>query len=489
MIALFGAIQEKNTGADVNKAVSRDSFRFSFKDLSDSDFRQTGENDPPSVEEFLETFRKSSPTIPSRAVPDISVSSGKHKVRFTKERVNSDDFRLKTTTEFLPTAKPRDRTSVTVTRPTTTAESADAQEFPNFPNIGEGRTTPHTDTVQPTTRRGIIRPPRPQIRKIEREEEGEDEDEDEEDKERRRQEAGIKRRKELFEASRQRKLLDSKRRKLLERKRVEKTDVTTPSTTTLESTTTITTTTTTTSTTTTTTVTSSSTTTTTTTPIPTTRSIVTDGGRSEQERVVDAALKAVLGRAVKGNIRSSPLVWAAAGAIYEFVEMEEKVQTEPLPSQILTALSQLTEFLDRNKPPGEEREEEIVLESLNVDTVNSFNQFRLNQRKLLVKESSSTTTTRVPIKNYDDDNYYDDDIFYDDESLKSNDYVHYDYDEEQFRFSFNHRTRFSTTFKPQTIPTRRTTQTPLKETTTVFLNTPFRLQFDPESGLYSTVLN
>ena len=209
------------------------------------------------------------------------------------------------------------------------------------------------------------------------------------------------------------------------------------------------------------------------------------GGRFEQERVVDAALTAVLGRAVKGNIRSSPLVWAAAAAIYEFVEMEEKVETGPLPSQILSALSQLTEFLNRNKPAEEEREEEIVLESLNVDTVNSFNQFRLSQRKLLVKEPLSRTTTRVPIKNYDDDNYYDEDIFYDDESLKSNDYVQYDNDGEQFRFSFNHRA----TFKPLAIPTRRTTPAPLKETTTVFLDTPFRLQFDPESGLYSTVLN
>ena len=213
------------------------------------------------------------------------------------------------------------------------------------------------------------------------------------------------------------------------------------------------------------------------------------GGRSEQERVVDAALKAVLGRAVRGNIQDSPLVWAAAGAIYEFVEMEEKLESQPLPSQILSALRQLTEFLQRNKPAEEERQEEIVLESLNVDTVNSFNQFRLNQRKLLVKEPLSTTTTRVPIKDYDDDNYYDDSLFYDDESLKSNDYVQYDNDEEQFRFSFNHRARFSSTFKPQTIPTRRTTQVPLKETTTVFLDTPFRLQFDPQSGLYSTVLS
>ena len=212
---------------------------------------------------------------------------------------------------------------------------------------------------------------------------------------------------------------------------------------------------------------------------------------SEQERVVDAALKAVLGRAVRGNIQDSPLVWAAAGAIYELVEMEEKVETKPLPSQILSALSQLTEFLNRNKPVQEERQEEIVLESLNVDTVNSFNQFRLNQRKVLVKEPLTTTTTRVPIKDYDDDHYYDDGIFYDDESLKSNDYVQYDNEEEQFRFSFNHRPRLSSAFKPQTTtPTRRTTPAPLKETTTVFLDPgPFRLQFDPESGLYSTVLN
>ena len=134
--------------------------------------------------------------------------------------------------------------------------------------------------------------------------------------------------------------------------------------------------------------------------------------------MIDAALKAVLGRAVRGNIQDSPLVWAAAGAIYEFVEMEEKVESQPLPSQILSALSQLTEFLKRNKPAEEEREAEIVLESLNVDTVNSFNQFRLNQRKKLLMK---TTTTRVPIKDYDDDNSYDDSIFYDDESLKSND--------------------------------------------------------------------
>merc|ERR1712066_37066 len=161
--------------------------------------------------------------------------------------------------------------------------------------------------------------------------------------------------------------------------------------------------------------------------------------------------------------------------------MQEKTNSEEVPTEILSSLAQLTNFLNRNQPLEEkEMEQEIVLESLNVDTVNSFNRLRQNQIKLMVEEPSSFTKGRIPLNDYEDDIYDDDDIFYDDESLNSNDYVHYENEEEEFRFSFNQQPKFSTTFKPKSFNARtQSTLKPFKETSTVYQDTPFRLQFDP----------
>lgn len=462
MKALFEAIENRSNGGEPAQAFSPDNFRFRF---ADADIRVGSEGNKEVRNSSLQQ---------SKEEPE---SNGRPAVRFVKPSVDSDDFRLNTkidTERTLSDLLALKATSKRVlegglasfassTEPTSsqTELQTDLQtdlHFPNFPHTESFSSHSEERNTETTTRRNIKRPPKPRIRKINREELAEDEDE----KERRRQEAGLKRRKELFEATRKRKLLDSKKRRLFERKRVEKPRTTTESSDTTRQRDPV-----------------------TTTLAPTTDTLYLE---QSQERVVDEALKAVLGRAVQGNIQDSPLVWAAIGAIYEFVEMQEKTKNEQVPSQILSALGQLTKFLNKNQNDDtDETEDKTVLESLNVDTVKTFNKLRLTQRKLIAKEPS--TTTKAPIDYFEDDKFYDDNIFYDDESLNDNDYIQYESQEEKFRFSFNQQPKFPTTLKPKPIPERKSTQTPTRETSTVFLDTPFRLQLDPQSGLYSTVLD
>ena len=493
MIELFEAIENRNSGVEGRKTFSGDSFRFKF---SDADIRVTEEESVPALDDFKISFKESpvKPRLSTRRPENVGTT-------FRTAQVESDDFRLskKPTPELrlsdlFPAARPsataqERRVPSPLTTSTTPPSLQTGGQFPNFP------TSLPSPGGEQTTRRGIKRPPKPRIRKINREEieDGETEKErrrqeagDEDiEKERRRQEAGLKRRKELFEAARKRKLLDSKKRRLFERKRVEK-PPTTVSTTRAPSSTTITT-------------------------RETSPSAVTTGGRSvpvsstelysselaatqerkeTQERIVDSALRAVLGRAVKGEVQDDPLVWAAVGAIYEFVKMQERTESEQVPTEILSALGQLTEFLNRDDNLDREQREEMVRESLNVDTVTSFNKQRLAQRKSSTTTTTTTTTTRAPLDDFQDDFYYEDSLFYSDESLSSNDYLQYETEEDQFRFGFStHQLRLSPSSTTQSVPERTVTPSPGKETTTVFLDTPFRLQFDPKSGLYSTVLN
>ena len=462
MKALFEAIENRSKGGEPTQAFSPDNFRFRF---ADADIRVGSEGNKEVRNSSLQQ---------SKEEPE---SNGRPAVRFVKPSVESDEFRLnakinteRTLSDLLALKATSKRvlegglaSFASSTEPTSsqTELQTDLQtdlHFPNFPHTESFSSHSEERNTETTTRRNIKRPPKPRIRKINREELAEDEDE----KERRRQEAGLKRRKELFEATRKRKLLDSKKRRLFERKRVEKPRTTTESSVTTRHLD----------------------------PVTTTLAPTTDTLHAEQsqERVVDEALKAVLGRAVQGNIQDSPLVWAAIGAIYEFVEMQEKTKNEQVPSQILSALGQLTKFLNKNQNDDtDETEDKTLLESLNVDTVKTFNKLRLTQRKLIAKEPS--TTRKAPIDYFEDDKFYDDNIFYDDESLNDNDYIQYESQEEKFRFSFNQQPKFPTTLKPKPIPERKSTQTPTRETSTVFLDTPFRLQLDPQSGLYSTVLD
>ena len=91
----------------------------------------------------------------------------------------------------------------------------------------------------------------------------------------------------------------SKKRRLFERKRVEK-PPTTVSTTTAPSSTTITT---------------RETSPSAVTTVAVSSTAATQERKETQERIVDSALRAVLGRAVKGEVQEDPLVWAAVGAI------------------------------------------------------------------------------------------------------------------------------------------------------------------------------
>ena len=468
MIELFEAIENRNSGVEGKRTFSDDSFRFKF---SDADIRVPEEESVPAQEDFKISFKESplKPQLSTRRPESIGTT-------FRTAQVESDDFRLskKPTPEvrlsdLVPAARPsatpqERRVPSPLTTSTTPPRLQAGGQFPNFP------TSLPSPGGEQTTRRGIKRPPKPRIRKINREEIG---DEDTE-KERRRQEAGLKRRKELFEAARKRKLLDSKKRRLFERKRVEK-PPTTVSTTAAPSSTTITT---------------RETSPSAVTTVAVSSTAATQERKETQERIVDSALRAVLGRAVKGEVQEDPLVWAAVGAIYEFVKMQERTESEQVPTEILSALGQLTEFLNRNDNLDREQREEMVRESLNVDTVNSFNRQRLAQRKSSTTTITTTTTTRAPLDDFQDDFYYEDDLFYNDESLSSNDYLQYETEKEQFRFGFStHQLRLSASSTTQSVPERTVTPSPRLETTTVFLDTPFRLQFDPKSGLYSTVLN
>ena len=178
-------------------------------------------------------------------------------------------------------------------------------QFPNFPstmNPLREITTEKTVAVEiPKFTPERIRRIRPFKTNIGEKKPAAEKSETEEEEERRRQEAGVKRRKQLFDSAvRRRKLLDSKRKKLRTRGRKQKTSTPTP----FNDESTI-------------------------GPlIPTstpTAVIEEEDDDEDQEVIIDEAIQAVLSRAVSGDVRDKPVIWAAVSAIYQFVDMQEQV--------------------------------------------------------------------------------------------------------------------------------------------------------------------
>ena len=305
------------------------------------------------------------------------------------------------------------------------------------------------------------------------------------EKEVRRQVAGIIRRKQLFDPDvRRKKLLDSKRRQLINIRRNPKTKtsdkatmititenpIVTTSRGFLEQTT------------------STTTTTTTTTSEPHLPPLVmeTGGGEEEsvrqedQEEIIDAAIQAVLARAVSGQVRDNPLVWAAISSIYQFVDMQEQLANTKVPREILISLTHLTKFLS-SETSRENAEMNMMIETMDVKPLSRFNDSR--RKSLIVqppRTSTTTTSSTIAVEDdlfaKDDFNYYD---YEDEDNLAEEGFHQYESTGDAFKFSFRQHK------DPTTTTTRRPSSTTTP--TSLYIDTPFRLRLDPVSGLFKTV--
>merc|ERR1719347_2453112 len=71
-----------------------------------------------------------------------------------------------------------------------------------------------------------------------------------------------------------------------------------------------------------------------------------------EELARENALRVVLKRHKEGNVKSSPEVWAAVKTLAEFIAISRKnekdVSRETVPSYVLYAVAELTDFVDTN---------------------------------------------------------------------------------------------------------------------------------------------
>ena len=168
-----------------------------------------------------------------------------------------------------------------------------------------------------------------------------------------------------------------------------------------------------------------------------------------------------------------------------------QVSNEKVPKDILRSLSHLTRFLSDTIDDKNEPEKEMI------DAVSRFNEER---RKTLIILKSPLTTTTTSYPDYiDDDLFSKDDFDYDneDDGVTIPDYYQYAEANQRFRFSFKQQQvqpplQSTTTRRTTTTTTRRTTSTSRpsrrpETTTSLFVDTPFRLKLDPVSGLFKTV--
>jgi len=309
--------------------------------------------------------------------------------------------------------------------------------------------------------------------------------------EKRRKTAGEKRRKQLFNLERRR-LLDSKRRRQ-NRTRIRTTDKGSNSN---ER------------------VTEKPRTSTTTSEAPFTINL-----KQDEEVVVDNAVKAILDRAAAGSVKDSPIVWAAIKTIYNFIDAQKKSdKKENTPQNILMAITQLTEFLQK----GEKSEKVEAMETFNVETVNSFVKSKTKNDKIIVELTTPkhsqrdsllgrvrpTEATLINSKIIQENPPID---MYTDESITGNDY-NFDYENSQdvqFKFRFqpqskkttklpslreNSRNRNFFTQQPFKLKPKTTEKVNRRPTSESYVDyddysSPFKLNFDPKSGLYSTSID
>ena len=165
------------------------------------------------------------------------------------------------------------------------------------------------------------------------------------------------------------------------------------------------------------------------------------------------------------------------------------MSNEKVPKDILRSLSHLTRFLSDTIDDKNEPEKEMI------DAVSRFNEER---RKTLIILKSPLTTTTTSYPDYiDDDLFSKDDFDYDneDDGVTIPDYYQFEEANQSFRFSFKQQQ-----VQPPTTTSRRTTSTTTRRTTStsrpsrrpetttsLFVDTPFRLKLDPVSGLFKTV--
>jgi len=142
-------------------------------------------------------------------------------------------------------------------------------------------------------------------------------------------------------------------------------------------------------------------------------------------------------------------------------------------------LSHLTKFLSDTIDDKNEQEKEMI------DAVSRFNEER--RKSLIILKSPLTTTTTSYPDYIDDDLFSKDDFDYEDDGVTIPDYYQYEEANQSFRFSFKQQQ-----VQPPITTTRRTTSTSRpsrrpETTTSLFVDTPFRLKLDPVSGLFKTV--
>merc|ERR1719234_1079343 len=89
-----------------------------------------------------------------------------------------------------------------------------------------------------------------------------------------------------------------------------------------------------------------------------------------------------------GNVRSSPIVWAAVMTLSDFLATQER-SAEVVPSDVLEAIRRLTLFI---------REEEPVREEEELKSMQAITQFtrRRQQEEDTVRQQITRPTTRPP---------------------------------------------------------------------------------------------
>ena len=158
------------------------------------------------------------------------------------------------------------------------------------------------------------------------------------------------------------------------------------------------------------------------------------------------------------------------------------MSNEEVPKEILTSLSHLTKFLSRpkTKNDGLENSDDGMID---VKKVSLFNDFRM---KFFISDShkipKSSSPTPVLDEHIFENDYYDEE----ESEVGFDDYQTENKEDNNFKFSFR-----SQQVQPPLVKISETsTEPPQKlDTSTVYVDTPFRLEFDPVSGLFSTIKN
>ena len=159
------------------------------------------------------------------------------------------------------------------------------------------------------------------------------------------------------------------------------------------------------------------------------------------------------------------------------------MHNEEVPKEILTSLSNLTNFLSKGSSAKNNLKESNAVKKMFL-----YNEFRF---KFLNSTSKSTPKTNSAPTSVYDEHVFEKDYYEEEEEDSESDF---DFNSNDYRnenkFNFKSQKVQPPLEKISQVKRPTSTQPSLTiDTTTVFVDTPFRLELDPVSGLFSTVKN